>query len=74
MTLSRTSSPETPSCLEVRIYPTRSVFSSTQAASAGFGLCGIPETLIKALAKHPEIKNLTAVSNNAGAKESGLGT
>lgn len=40
----------------------------------GFGLCGIPETLIKALAKKPDIKNLTAVSNNAGAKESGLGT
>lgn len=40
---------------------------------AGFGLCGIPETLIKALSKRTNVKNLTAVSNNAGAKESGLG-
>ncbi|KAH8106777.1 3-oxoacid CoA-transferase [Cristinia sonorae] len=40
--------------------------------SGGFGLCGIPETLIKALTKRTDIKGLTAVSNNAGAKESGL--
>ena len=40
---------------------------------AGFGLCGIPETLINALTKRPEVVNLTAVSNNAGAGEHGLG-
>lgn len=40
---------------------------------AGFGLCGIPETLITALTKRPEVKNLTAVSNNAGAGDHGLG-
>ncbi|TCD70973.1 hypothetical protein EIP91_000881 [Steccherinum ochraceum] len=48
------------------------VKSGDVVLSGGFGLCGIPETLIKALAKKPDIKNLTAVSNNAGAKESGL--
>ncbi|EIN07522.1 3-oxoacid CoA-transferase [Punctularia strigosozonata HHB-11173 SS5] len=40
--------------------------------SGGFGLCGIPETLITALAKKPEIKGLTAVSNNAGLGDLGL--
>jgi acyl CoA:acetate/3-ketoacid CoA transferase alpha subunit len=42
--------------------------------SLGFGLCGTPDTLIGALAKRNDIKNLTAVSNNAGAGEHGLGT
>jgi 3-oxoacid CoA-transferase len=38
----------------------------------GFGLCGIPENLISALlSKGP--KNLTAVSNNAGVENFGLG-
>lgn len=31
----------------------------------GFGLCGIPENLIKALNNKP-VKELTVVSNNAG--------
>jgi len=38
----------------------------------GFGLCGIPEALIEAL-KESGAKNLTAVSNNAGADGVGLG-
>ncbi|KAI0224557.1 Succinyl-CoA:3-ketoacid coenzyme A transferase 1, mitochondrial [Lamellibrachia satsuma] len=38
----------------------------------GFGLCGIPENLIKALLK-TGVKNLTAVSNNAGVDDFGLG-
>ncbi|PCH38156.1 succinyl-CoA:3-ketoacid-coenzyme A transferase [Wolfiporia cocos MD-104 SS10] len=38
----------------------------------GFGLCGIPETLIEALARRSDVKNITAVSNNAGAKDLGL--
>ncbi|HEY4974730.1 MAG TPA: CoA-transferase, partial [Steroidobacteraceae bacterium] len=33
--------------------------------SGGFGLCGIPETLIEALRKSG-VKDLTVVSNNAG--------
>jgi len=39
----------------------------------GFGLCGIPENLIKAL-QESGVKGLTAVSNNAGVDEFGLGT
>ena len=39
----------------------------------GFGLCGIPEKCIEALANHPEIKNLTCISNNAGVDDFGLG-
>ena len=41
--------------------------------SIGFGLCGTPDTLIGALAKRTDVKNLTAVSNNAGSGEHGLG-
>jgi len=40
----------------------------------GFGLCGTPDTLIGALAKRKDVENLTAVSNNVGAGEHGLGT
>lgn len=39
----------------------------------GFGLCGIPENLISAIQKSPNINNLTAVSNNAGVDQFGLG-
>ncbi|PFH52470.1 hypothetical protein AMATHDRAFT_173559 [Amanita thiersii Skay4041] len=40
----------------------------------GFGLAGIPDTLMAALAKRKDtVKNLTGVSNNAGTSESGLG-
>lgn len=38
----------------------------------GFGLCGIPENLIDALTKSG-VKDLTAVSNNAGVDDFGLG-
>ena len=38
----------------------------------GFGLCGIPEALIDAL-RDSGIKNLTAISNNAGVDDFGLG-
>lgn len=39
----------------------------------GFGLCGIPENLIKALAANTSINELTVVSNNAGVDNFGLG-
>ncbi|KAI1413943.1 succinyl-CoA:3-ketoacid-coenzyme A transferase subunit B [Hypoxylon sp. FL1857] len=39
--------------------------------SAGFGLCGVAETLIQAIHKKG-LKNLTAVSNNAGKGDHGL--
>ena len=38
----------------------------------GFGLCGIPETLIAAIRKSG-VRNLTVVSNNAGIDGVGLG-
>ena len=38
----------------------------------GFGLCGIPETLIEALVRKG-VKNLTTISNNAGVDQFGLG-
>jgi 3-oxoacid CoA-transferase subunit A len=41
-------------------------------AVGGFGLCGIPEALIAAL-RDSGVKNLTAVSNNAGVDGFGLG-
>jgi 3-oxoacid CoA-transferase subunit A len=40
--------------------------------SGGFGLCGIPEALIAAVAK-TGVKNLTVISNNAGIDGVGLG-
>jgi len=40
--------------------------------SGGFGLCGIPEALIEAVAKSG-VKDLTVVSNNAGVDGIGLG-
>ncbi|HZM15653.1 MAG TPA: CoA transferase subunit A [Candidatus Krumholzibacteria bacterium] len=38
----------------------------------GFGLCGIPENLIKALVRRGT-KNLTVISNNAGVDDYGIG-
>jgi len=38
----------------------------------GFGLCGIPENLIRALARLG-VKNLTTVSNNVGVDGQGMG-
>ena len=40
--------------------------------AGGFGLCGIPESLIAALVEL-EVKGLTVVSNNAGVDDFGLG-
>ena len=40
--------------------------------AGGFGLCGIPETLIMAI-RDSGVKNLTVVSNNAGVDGKGLG-
>lgn len=60
------------------------VFASAQEALAGivkdgqmiavggFGLCGIPETLIAAL-RDSGVKDLTCISNNAGVDGFGLG-
>src|SRR5215510_13944218 len=40
--------------------------------AGGFGLCGIPETLILAI-RDSGVKNLTCISNNAGIDGAGLG-
>ena len=41
-------------------------------AVGGFGLCGLPENLIKAI-EHAGIKDLSCISNNAGIDGFGLG-
>jgi 3-oxoacid CoA-transferase subunit A len=41
-------------------------------AAGGFGLCGIPETLIDEI-KLSGVKDLTVISNNAGVDDFGLG-
>src|SRR5450432_2035113 len=62
----------------------RKVYSDAKAAmagaikdgmtimSGGFGLCGIPDTLIEAI-KASGARNLTVISNNAGIDGAGLG-
>ncbi len=50
----------------------REIKDGATIALGGFGLCGIPENLIDALAKTGS-KNLTCVSNNAGVDGFGIG-
>lgn len=50
----------------------RDVFEGATLVVGGFGLCGIPENLIAALVRRG-VKNLTAVSNNCGVDDWGLG-
>lgn len=47
--------------------------SDTTVLAGGFGLCGVPDTLINAVHANPGIRGLTAVSNNAGVDGAGLG-
>lgn len=47
--------------------------SGSTILSGGFGLNGVPDTLIEEIRKHPDITGLTAVSNNAGVDGGGLG-
>jgi len=48
------------------------VFDGATIMFGGFGLCGMPENLIRALA-HKGTKNLTTISNNAGVDGAGMG-
>ena len=48
------------------------LFDGMTIAAGGFGLCGIPETLIDAILRS-QVKRLTAISNNAGVDDFGLG-
>ena len=48
------------------------LFDGMMIMAGGFGLCGIAENLILAL-RASGVKNITAVSNNAGVDDFGLG-
>src|SRR5262250_3250503 len=48
------------------------VFDGAVIMVGGFGLCGMPENLIRALARKGT-KNLTTISNNAGVDGFGMG-
>ena len=61
-----------------KIYPSAAAAiadmpSHSTLLAGGFGLCGVPNTLINTVLANPHINNLTAVSNNAGVPGSGLG-
>ncbi|KAI1248146.1 hypothetical protein MGN70_010395 [Eutypa lata] len=61
-----------------KVYPSatealKDMQPNTTLLCGGFGLCGVPDTLIDEILKKPELKGLTAVSNNAGTDTSGLG-
>jgi 3-oxoacid CoA-transferase subunit A len=62
----------------VKIYTTASkaikdiVKDGMTILAGGFGLCGIPENIIAAIAESG-VKNLTIVSNNCGIDDFGLG-
>ena len=61
-----------------KIYPSaaeaiKDMKSDSMLLCGGFGLCGVPNTLIDEVHKTPSIKGLTAVSNNAGVPGGGLG-
>jgi 3-oxoacid CoA-transferase len=61
-----------------KIYPSAAaaiegvVQDNQLIAVGGFGLCGIPEALIDAV-RDSGVQNLTAISNNAGIDDFGLG-
>ena len=50
----------------------RDVLDGAAIMVGGFGLCGIPENLIRALVQKG-VKNLTTISNNAGVDGAGVG-
>jgi len=64
-------------CFSSKIYEsaekaTADIKDGMTLSAGGFGLCGIPENLIGAIAKQG-IKDLTVVSNNCGVDDYGLG-
>src|SRR5438445_2642982 len=50
----------------------RDVFDGATIMVGGFGLCGIPENLIRALVRKG-VKNIITISNNAGVDGFGMG-
>ncbi|OKL42347.1 CoA transferase subunit A [Pseudovibrio exalbescens] len=61
-----------------KVFPTAAAalegltFDGMTVMAGGFGLCGIPENLIVAL-RDTGVQNVTAISNNAGVDDFGLG-
>lgn len=51
---------------------TKDIFSGATIMSGGFGLCGIAENCIDALAARTDLKDLTVISNNIGNSGRGL--
>ena len=47
--------------------------SSSRVLVGGFGLCGIPENLIREMSFRDDLKDLEIVSNNCGTTHEGLG-
>lgn len=61
-----------------KIYPSaaeaiKDMKPNSTLLCGGFGLCGVPDTLINEVHNRPDLTGLTAVSNNAGTDTSGLG-
>ena len=61
-----------------KVYPSAAAAiedmkSNTTVLCGGFGLSGVPDTLINQVKATPSITGLTAVSNNAGVVGGGLG-
>jgi len=61
-----------------KIFPSASAAladlgSGSRVLIGGFGLCGIPENLIRELSNRSDLNNLTVVSNNCGTTNDGLG-
>jgi 3-oxoacid CoA-transferase subunit A len=50
----------------------KDIFDGATIMVGGFGLCGIPENLIRALVRKG-VKNLTTISNNVGVDGLGMG-
>jgi 3-oxoacid CoA-transferase subunit A len=50
----------------------KDIFDGATVMVGGFGLCGMPENLIRALARHGA-KNLHTISNNVGVDGLGMG-
>ena len=68
--------PHTPQPLDHKLWKnaieaTHDIKDGATIVAGGFGLCGIPENLIKATAKWG-VKDLTLISNECGSNEYGL--
>ena len=50
----------------------KDISSNSSVFIGGFGVCGIPENVINALADH-DANELTIISNDAGLKDIGVG-